>query len=166
MVLGRNQASPLNQMVREGRVAEIDLVCAASAADAGHVPSVGKYLTALLMARIAQKKKAGQRRFKAVLVRAAWKRAGGRRGSVTMPFKRALESLGFTQISMRFIDDDGTSHAADSRSDTNHGETCFVIQDTPAKTWMETVASKLTRWDREFEALCPMQPRSGRSYCL
>jgi hypothetical protein len=134
---------------QEGRVAEIDLVCTSGPAP----PGTGQAILARLLGIIAKTRKQGGRRFRAVV---ANKAVGANNA---MPFTKLGERFGMFVVSAKRA---GMGVAPARDSDGALKKYC-VAMDTNAVKWEHTSKEYLSN-DRVL-SMCPIKPRSGRSYC-
>lgn len=150
LLRNRNEATGINHLVRTKRVAEIDLVCAAGQNAPHHfwgVQGAGRAMLAHLLALIISKKKAGAPRFQAVITYLA--QAPGQ----PPPLLSAAVALGFTPIQSRWRND-----ATGQRTLT--GRRYYVLEATQHRTLAQKVAAAVAA-----TKMCPLKPRTGRTYC-
>ena len=159
------QCPLLNTKIRQHRVAEIDLTCVAAAPPAArrrttsaaanfvHTRGGGRALLTHVLARIAERKQNGARRFVAVITYLAVDAHGNK------PLLPALRSMGFTPVASSWKRADGAIVPT--------GRDYYVLQDDPGNsgiTWQRKAANSIA-WSHTMQAMCPLEPRSGATYC-
>jgi hypothetical protein len=146
----KSEGSALNSWLRSGEVAEIDLACSAQNDNNNlwKTHGAGRALLTGTLAKIVNRTKNGQRKFKAVITYAAFE--DGR----SPPLKSALLAMGFTQIPSWFKYNGGTGK-------TNR--VYFVLRDSNI-TWQRKVAKSVV-WTSYMEKMCPLTREQGKTYC-
>lgn len=134
----------------QGRVAEIDLVCTSGP---GAPPGTGQAILARLLGIIAKTRKQGDRRFRAVVAN----KAIGTNND--MPFTRLGQRFGMAIVAVK-REGLGNAPAKDSEGARKHY--CAVV-DTNGAQWEATSKAYLSK--ARVLSVCPIKPRSGRSYC-
>lgn len=134
--------NPLNDIVKEKRVAEIDILCVREGSPRG----VGSILFAYTLARIASRKKQGQQRFQGVMTRLAVD------DNNKAPLGNIVRRYGFNFPNIRRIN----NGRVDTRS---HFATTW------GNDWVTRAYNALPEMDANMRVLCPLVARSGKSYC-
>ena len=151
------EAMPINQMLRSGRVAEVDLVCAANADEAGatlQVPGSGRALLMQALVRAAQVRKSGRPRYSAVLTHLAYQ------GQQRPPLRSAVESLQFVPVDSWWVSAD-----APDRPPVRTQRKYYVLRDEGTQAWVSRIAQALNWQGEVVEGLCPLRARAGVSAC-
>ena len=139
--------------LQAGRIAELDLLCSAT-------KGAGPALLSHMLARVAARKKGGQRRYRGVLTYLAAR--DGANGGRTYPLERSIRAAGFTRASVRL-------NAGDLRRSRTRTLPYYGVYDNTAAntSWVQLVSGKLRALDSTGTLrACPVVPRSGRSYCV
>lgn len=132
-----------------GRVAEIDLVCRTQE---NAPPGTGEAILGRLLGMIAKSRQQGQRRFHAVIANKAI--AGN-----VMPFTRLGQKFGMVSVDTKR---EGMGNAL--VRDSSGGRKYFcVCADSNGVQWENK--GKTYLGNARALSLCPIKPRSGRSYC-
>ncbi len=144
-----------DQWLRQGRVAEIDLMCSTQ-------PGAGSALLSYILARIAARKKNGARRYKGVITYLAGHRRSMNRPSGNVyPFYPAITAMGFTQARVKL-----TREGVLNRERTEPYFVAFDNSPVADESWVARVVRRLQSLDVDQALLsCPTVPKSGRTYC-
>jgi hypothetical protein len=158
----------LNNLIRTGKVAEVDLTCAAGDGHPNfkHIRGSGRVLLIHTLARIAAKKKAGRQRFDAIVTYLA---ADPNVNGGIAPLLPAVQAMGFVPVNSWFQRPDGTvnptgRHYYCLKNRPAGPATAAAPAGTPPVSWMEQVAGDI-RWSGNIQTFCPLSPRSGIPYC-
>jgi hypothetical protein len=136
-------ASELNRWLREGRVAEIDLLCASSA-NATHFSTVrgaGRALLVYALAVIASRKKAGTDRYKAVILYSA------RGGDGVGPIHAAATALGFSPFDVWYVNEKGGC--------VESPRSYYILRDIGKQKWYGGLAGRVD------VGVCPVKVGEG-----
>lgn len=157
------------EWLQQGRIAEIDLMCSRE-------KGAGSALLSYMLARIAARKRSGQRRFKGVVTYLA---GGGdtlhtnRPTREQFPFLPAVTAAGFTQARVKLAPivpntAAGPSRAAAApRNPRERIEPYFATFDGAGSTWVQRTVDRLMALDPHAAIKsCPTVPKTGRTYCV
>jgi hypothetical protein len=144
----------LQQWADEGRIAEIDMLCSASAIGvrSTHAPA-GRALLLTALGDIASRRAKGQSRYEAVLVSVSY--------NATAPYqstqmKRLLESIGFDEVQL--YNKDTNDFALDA---SNKVKKYMIIHNARERSdWRQRVASKI-----DIPSVCPRARGLGVAVC-
>lgn len=131
------------ELVEDGEIAEVDILCSAPArAGQNDARGMGSLLLAYTLARAASRKKNGSMRFKGAVMNLAFFSSGGRRNA---PLANIATRFGFQAM-----------------PNVNRG---LKIVGVKGDNWFTGAYNALPSGDDDFKILCPLVPRSGKSYC-
>lgn len=165
-VQSKEERHLLNQQIRNGKVAEIDLLCASGnrshrgGPHAKKIPGSGSLMLVRFLLKLASMKKKGRPRYEAVITTIATDSKG----------KKQSENLflrnGFKKVKAWYKDTE-----TGRWSETDSGTPYYVLQGTSQKSWVEVFLEKLEAQDLYgsrstwLKELCPVDPKTGITYC-
>lgn len=134
------------QRVEQGSIVEVDILCT-KPSEVGDeaVKGYGSLILAYCLARAAARKRGGQARYVGAIMNLAFHGQGRNRHA---PMARIAQRFGFT--SMR---------------DVNRAGMFVGIMGTAAAPWYTAAYNAVPDGDADFKILCPLVPRTGKSYC-
>lgn len=177
----RNPNSAINTALKQGRIAEIDLVCTAgkeshktgldassstnanSSNNSNYAPFAigvklaGTTILTTMLSRIAQRKKAGARKFEYVILYVAKDARGN------APLEGIARRLGFEDVTVY----QKLNNTFRTARDGGEVRKYFILRDAlvGTKSWDEKVQEAL-KYDSLMRQFCPVVARTGKSYCF
>lgn len=152
LLFNQNPNVGINRLIRTGRVAEIDVVCGGQdSIHFWHTRGGGVNLLAYTLSKIAQRKRAGERRFAAVITYLAEDETG------SFPLESGMRRLGFQEIKNSWWRIEGQGLIPTGRK-------YFILQDDGNQKWIRKLQNAL-HYDPEMANVCPLVPHTGKGYC-